>query len=90
MLMIGKALGDDPTAIKRKGSVVTNSYRGRALIELLLADQRLTLEELFQVRALLSDSPGGLAQIRPLTTDRLPNGDRRPYAPNQRVKSRAS
>ncbi len=69
---------------------MTNAYQGRALIELLLADQRLTLEEMFQARALLSDSPGGLAQTRPLNPDRIPNQDRPHNPPSHRVKSLAS
>ncbi len=67
--------------------ITMSPAKGRALIEMLLADQRLSIEEMLRIRTLLSESPGGLAKTRPLTDPMPTVTERQSYAPIQRSKS---
>lgn len=63
--------------------------RGRSAIERLLAEQRLSLDEMLHLRATLDQQPGGLMQTHPLPTLSA-STERQAHAPIQRTSSTAS
>ena len=69
---------------------IEQSKIGRSAIELLLAEKRLSLDEMLRLRAALDQPPGGLPQTRPIA---LPVGlavDRQSHTPIQRASSPTS
>ena len=68
--------------------MITNQpHVGRTAIELLLAEQRLTLDEMLRLRAALDQQPGGLAQTRPLIAPPGLQSERQSHTSIQRTSS---